>query len=144
MGALLGLRWGEVAGLRIGSLHLLARTLTVTETVTTDEDTRPILGPLKSEAGIRSLSMPELLVDILAKHLARAGLTAADADSLVFSAPGGDHWSYGNYRCRRWQTATKKVGLAGIGFHDLRRTASTQPVLGDVDLKTTGDPAGTL
>jgi hypothetical protein len=96
VGALLGLRWGEVAGLRIGSLHLLARTLTVTETATTDEDTRPILGPPKSEAGIRSLSMPELLVDILAKHLARAGLTAADADSLVFSASGGDHWSYGN------------------------------------------------
>ncbi|HZM57693.1 MAG TPA: hypothetical protein VFC03_21990 [Acidimicrobiales bacterium] len=61
VGALLGLRWGEVAALRIGSLDLLARTLTVTETVTRDEHGRPILGPPKSEAGVRLLSMPQAL-----------------------------------------------------------------------------------
>jgi hypothetical protein len=38
---------------------------------------------------IRALSMPEALVDILADHLARAGLTGANAGSSVFPAPGG-------------------------------------------------------
>jgi integrase len=142
VGALLGLRWGEVAGLRIGSLDLLARTLTVTETVTRDEHGRPILGPPKSEAGIRTLSMPQVLVDILAEHLVRMGLTGADAGSLMFPAPGGGHWSYANYRRRIWQPATTMAGLAGVGFHDLRRTASTQLVLGNVDLKTAGTRLG--
>ena len=68
VGALLGLRWGEVAALRIGSLDQLARTLTVTETVTRDEHGRPKLGPPKSEAGVRTLSMPQILVNILAGH----------------------------------------------------------------------------
>jgi len=142
VGALLGLRWGEVAGLRIGSLDLLARTLTVTETVTRDEHGRPFLGPPKSEAGLRTLSMPQVLVTILAGHLAHMGLTGADTDCLVFPAPGGSHWSYANYRRRIWQPATSKAGLDGVGFHDLRRTASTQLVLGNVDLKTAGTRLG--
>ena len=142
VGALLGLRWGEVAGLRIGSLDLLLRSLTVTEAVTRDEHGRPMLGPPKSEAGNRTLSMPQVLVDILAGHLARMGLTGADIGSLVFPAPGGGHWSYANYRRRIWQPATAKAGLAGVGFHDLRRTATTQLVLGNVDLKTAGTRLG--
>lgn len=142
VGALLGLRWGEAAGLRIGSLDLLARTLTVTETVTRDEHGRPFLGPPKSEAGLRTLSMPQVLVNILAGHLALMGLTGADADFLVFQAPGGSHWSYANYRRRIWQPATSKAGLDGVGFHDLRRKASTQLVLRNVDLKTAGTRLG--
>ncbi|MGP0109407.1 MAG: tyrosine-type recombinase/integrase [Acidimicrobiales bacterium] len=142
VGALLGLRWGEVAGLRIGSLDLLVRSLKVTETVTRDEHGRPTLGPPKSEAGIRTLAMPQVLVDILAGHLARGRLTGANADSFVFPAPGGAHWSYANYRRRIWEPATTKAGLAGVGFHDLRRTATTQLVLGNVDLKTAGTRLG--
>jgi len=141
-GALVGLRWGEVAGLRIGSLDLLGHTLTVTETVTRDEHGRPSLGPPKSEAGTRIMSLPQALADILAEHLASMGLTAADAASFVFPAPGGGHWSYANFRRRMWEPATKKAGLAGVDFHDLRRTASTQLALANVDMKTAGTRLG--
>src|SRR5664280_1587693 len=48
--ALLGLRWGEVAGLRVGRLDLLSRSLTVSEIVTRDEHGRPVGGPPKSDA----------------------------------------------------------------------------------------------
>jgi len=120
VGALLGLRWGDVAGLRVGRLDILTRTLAVTEIVTRDEHGRPILGPPKSDAGVRTLSMPQLLADILANHLAQAGLTASDGDALVFPAPGGSYWSYTNYRRRIWQPATVRAGLEGAGFHDLR------------------------
>jgi hypothetical protein len=41
-----------------------------------------------------------------------------------------------------WEPATKKAGLAGVGFHDLRRTASTQLVLANVDMKTAGTRLG--
>ena len=142
IGALLGLRWVEVAALRIESPDLLAGRLTVTETVTRDEHGRPNLGPPKAEAGNRTMSLPRALVGILAEHLAYMGLSAADADSFVIPAPGGTVWSYANYRRRIWQPATSKARLDGAGFHDLRRTATTQLVLANVDLKTTGTSLG--
>jgi integrase len=142
VGALLGLRWGEVAALRVGKLDLLGGTLAVTETVTRDEHGRSNIGPPKSAAGSRIMSLPLMLVDILAEHLARLGLTAADAEALVFPAPNGMVWSYSNYRRRIWQPAVSEAGLAGVGFHDLRRTATTQLVLAHVDLKTAGTRLG--
>jgi integrase len=135
--ALLGLRWGEVFGLRVGQLDILkTRTLTVTEIVTRDERGRPVVGPPKSAAGNRTMSMPQLLVDVLAEHLARFGLTADAPDSYVFPAPGGGAWPYSNFRRRFWLPAVARAGLDGLGFHDLRRMAATAFVGENVDLKT--------
>jgi integrase len=111
--ALLGLRWGEVAGLRVGRLDLLARTLTVAEIVTRDAKGRPVVGPPKSEAGHRTLAMPTVLVEVLAEHMARCGLTAADADTYLFPAPGGSGWSYSNFRRRIWRPAIELTELDG-------------------------------
>jgi integrase len=41
-----------------------------------------------------------------------------------------------------WLPATRKAGLTGATFHDLRRTASTQLVLANVDPKTIGNRLG--
>lgn len=133
---LLGLRWGEVAGLRVGRLDLLARSLSVAEIVTRDRYGRPITGPPKSAAGVRTLAMPESLVDLLAEHMAAAGLTAADSSAYVFPAPSGAPWSYANFRRRVWVPATVEAGLPGVGFHDLRRVNATAMVADGVDLKT--------
>jgi integrase len=51
-----GLRWGEVASLRVRSLNLLGGTLAVTETVTRGAKGRPAVGEPKSEAGRRTLA----------------------------------------------------------------------------------------
>jgi len=134
--ALLGLRWGEVAGLRVARLDLLARTLTVAEVITRDAHGRPVVGPPKSEAGHRTLAMPTVLVDVLAEHMTRCGLTAADADAYLFPAPGGAGWSYSNFRRRIWLPAIERAEMDGVGFHDLRRMAATALVLENVDLKT--------
>jgi integrase len=80
--------------------------------------------------------MPLVLASVLAEHLARCGLTAAEGDALVFAAPGGLPWPYGNFRRRIWLPATEKAKLDGIGFHDLRRLAATSLVLENVDMKT--------
>jgi integrase len=135
--ALLGLRWGEVAALRLKNLDLLNATISITESVTRDKHGRTTVGAPKSEAGVRSFSMPRALCDILAAHLARMGLTAVDSDALVFPSPGGGAWSYSNYRRRVWLPAVASVGLQGIGFHDLRRSNATALVISGVDPKTT-------
>jgi integrase len=88
IGAVLGLRWGEVAGLRVGSIDFLRGHLVVTETV--GEASGVIhTGPPKSTASRRQLPVPATLVDVLAEHLAKTGLTATDSDRYLFPAPMG-------------------------------------------------------
>jgi len=142
VGALLGLRWGEVAALRVEDLDLVGGQLEVRRTITRDEHGRPLIGPPKSEAGNPTLSMPVVLGKLLAGHLATSGRDEADDDALVFPAPDGSHWSYANFRRRIWLPAVRTAGLGGVGFHDLRRTATTQLVLSNVDIKTAGTRLG--
>lgn len=132
LGAVLGLRWGEVAGLTVRSLDLLRGTLTVHEQLGRDGR----LGPPKSSAGLRTLSLPRALVEMLAAHLARSGFTAADRDRLIFASGRGTPLDYSHWRSRVWAPATNHADLTGISFHDLRRAAATALVLDGVDLKT--------
>jgi integrase len=87
LGALLGLRWGEVAGLRVGRVDFFAGTVEVAEQVTRGERGRAVFGAPKSAAGRRVLSAPKVLLDMLAAYLAGRGLTGADAEDFVFTTP---------------------------------------------------------
>jgi integrase len=138
VGAVLGLRWSEVAGLRIGSVDLLRRTLTVAPdgAVTRDGKGRPVIGNPKSVAGARTIAIPASLVDVLARHLAARGVTAADLDRLLFEAPKGGPLRYSNWLRRVWRPATAAAGCETAGFHDLRRANATAMVVGGVDVKT--------
>jgi len=136
LGAILGLRWSEVAGLRVSRLDLLRRSVTIAEALTRDGSGRPVFAPPKSNAGSRTLAIPTQLADRLAQHLASIGLTAADGDELVFRSPGGGPLRYANWRRRVWLPATAQAGCEGAGFHDLRRANATGLVLAGVDLKT--------
>ena len=132
IGALLGLRWGEVAGLRVGDVDLLRGTVRVAE----QRPAHGPPGPPKSRAGLRALTLPSGLVDLLAAHYAAKGLSAVKHDSLVFTSHDGSPLNYANWRNRVWLPAVKRAGVNSIGFHDLRRTNATQLVLSGVDVKT--------
>jgi len=126
IGAVLGLRWSELAGLRVGNVDLLRRLLTVAETVTRDAQGQPIHSKTtKSQASKRVLAIPEAPADLLSEHMARKGSNAADQDSFLFEAPAGGPLRYSNWRARVWLPATTAAGHAGAGFHDLRRTNAT-------------------
>ena len=85
VGAVLGLRWAEVAGLTVGSLDLLRNSLTVTDQLGRDRQ----LGDPESDAGKRQLSIPEELSTLLAVNLAARNLTAADPKIAHESRTGG-------------------------------------------------------
>jgi integrase len=150
LGALVGLRWGECAGLRVGRIDFLNRRLTVAEQATRIAHGRVLFGPPKSDAGRRTITLPAVLVDMLAAHLAARGLSAADHDELVFVAPEGGVIDYGHWRLRVWLPACEAVGLQGLTFHDLRRANATALVAEHVDIKTAqtrlghADPRTTL
>jgi integrase len=138
LGAVLGLRWSEVAGLRIGSVNLLRRTVTVAPdgAVTRDGKGRPVVGDPKSAAGARTMAIPASLVDVLAEHHAARQLTASDLDRLLFEAPRGGPLRYSNWLRRVWHPATLAAGCQGAGFHDLRRANATAMVARGIDVKT--------
>jgi len=150
LGAVLGLRWGECAGLRVGRVNFLTGTIEVAEQITRGERGRTVAGAPKSHAGRRVLSAPTWLMDMLASHLARRGLTGADADAFVFTMPEGGPLDYSHWRRRYWLPAVDEADLPGLTFHDLRRSAATALVVEGVDMKTTqtrlghADPRMTL
>jgi len=135
VGAVLGLRFGECAGLKVGRLDLLRGSLTVAESVG-EVNGRLVTGAPKSAAGRRTMTMPTPLVEVLAEHLVRRGLTAADEAAYVFCDAQGGPVRYANFRARVWLPATRRAGLDGLGFHDLRRAAATAMVAAGVDVRT--------
>ena len=136
IGAALGLRWGEVAGLRVGRLDLLRNEIKVVEQVVRVRGGRSTLGPPKSNAGRRTMTMPVWLSLMLAEHLQTRGLTAVDGHRFVFEWRSGGHLTYPAWR-RLWIEAVKRAGLPkGFGFHDLRRANATGLVADGVDVRT--------
>jgi integrase len=136
IGAVLGWRWEEVAGLRVGALDLLGSTITVAETVIRDRNGAPVMSRPKSPASARTVAVPGELVEILARHLTARGLSAADAERLVFEAPGGGPMRYSNWLRRVWRPAAEAAGCKGAGFHDLRRANATHMLANGVDIRT--------
>jgi integrase len=133
----LGLRWGECAGLRVGRIDFLRSTLTVAEQITRGSGGSAVNGPPKSRAGRRTLAVPDELMAMLAAHLLSRGLTGSDTHARLFVTRDGTDLEYSNFRDRRWVPACAKVGLDNLTFHDLRRLAATTLVAEGVDVKTT-------
>ncbi len=136
LGAVMGFRWGEVAGLRMRSIDLHRLSISVTEQVTRGIGGRTIIGPPKSKAGVRTLALPPELAELVLQHISRRDLTSADGEAHLFVTEAGGPMGYSNFRRRIWEPATRVAGLSGVGFHDLRRAAATALVAEMVDIKT--------
>lgn len=136
LGAVLGLRWGECAGLRVSRIDFDRSTVTVAEQVTRGAGGRSAVGPPKSDAGRRTLAVPAALIEHLAQHVERRSIGLEDRDAFVFGTPDGEHLDYSNWLHRVWYPARAKAGLNWLQFHDLRRANATGLVLEGIDLKT--------
>jgi integrase len=112
-----GLRWGELAGLRIGRLHMLRGELEVAEQLTEVAGHLSFKAP-KAKSG-RIVGMPAFLVDMLARHLEGR----ADPSPLVFVGRDGAPLRRSNFAKRFWKPAVARAGLPPtLRFHDLRHT----------------------
>jgi integrase len=146
-----GLRWGEIAGLRVGQLDFLRHTFTIDRQRTRGEKGRMVEGEPKSKAGRRpSLALPGWLMGILADLLAVRGLTGGDPDVRMFASPEGAPLQYSNWRRRVWLPSREAAGFPGLDFHDLKKTAGTALIDEGVNVRTAqarlghADPKTTL
>jgi integrase len=153
LAGVLGLRWSEIAGLRVGRIDLLRPTLEVAETCA-EVGGRVAFAPPKTRASRRTLSVPAFVVAMLAEHFAHRGRSAADA--LVFVAPEGGPLRRSTFRTRVFDPAVRRAGLDGLTFHGLRHTAAGLMIevgahieaikqrLGHSSIRVTSDVYGSL
>lgn len=128
--AYLGLRWSELAALKVSDVDLLRRRVRVVERATEVGGRMDVSAP-KSRASRRHVAIPALLEPAL-----RARTAGKPHDALVFSAPDGGYLRNGNWRYRSgWYTATKELGLEGVTPHDLRRTFGSLARAAGADLR---------
>lgn len=101
------------------------------------------LGPLKSRARRRTVSIPAVVIPVLTEHLAT--YVAPPGDAFVFLGKRGAFLRGGNFRREaKWAEALKEMGVQGLHFHDLRHTGNTlaaQSGASLTDLKANGTNA---
>jgi integrase len=134
IGAVLGLRWGECAGIRLGRIDFDRSTITIAEQITRGAGGRSVIGPPKSQAARRTLAAPPALMELLERQLNVRGLTTRDTDAFLFATQDGEHLDYSNWLHRIWYPARQEAGVEWAQFHDLRRANATGLVLEGVDL----------
>lgn len=120
LAGVLGLRWSEVAGLKVANVDFLRNKLTVAQTVA-EVNGHLLAADVKTDASRRTLSLPTFLKELLAEHLASTGRT--ELGRYVFEAPDGGPVRYSNFRVRVFNPAVKKAKLDGVTFHGLRHSA---------------------
>jgi integrase len=120
LGGVLGLRWSEVAGLKVGNIDFLRNKLTIDETVA-EVDGRLQSADVKTDASRRTISLPPFVKEMLSEHLALTGRSTPDA--YVFQAPAGGPVRYRNFRMRVFKRAVTAARLDGVTFHSLRHSA---------------------
>jgi integrase len=122
LGAYAGLRFGEASALRRTHLRLLERRIEISEGAA-EVNGRLHVGPLKTKASRRVVTIPAFLADELGNHLSPA--RAGDGSDLVFPAPAGGYLRRTSFGHRFWAPAVARGGLdPAPTFHDLRHTAA--------------------
>jgi len=123
-----GLRFGELAALRVCRVDFMRRRLEVAESVTEIQG-RAVFGTPKTHHR-RSVPFPRSLLEPLTALVA-----GRDPNELLFTGPGGGMLRVGNFRRRVFDDATRQVGLEGLTPHELRHTAASLAVSAGANVK---------
>jgi integrase len=123
-----GLRFGELAALRVRDVDPLRRRLQIEESAT-EVDGRMVFGTPKSHQ-CRSVPVPRSLITDLA-----AACAGKSPDELVFTAPKGGVLWLRNWRRRVFEPAVAAAGLGQLSPHELRHTAASLAVAAGANVK---------
>lgn len=126
--AFCGLRFGELAALKVRHVDSLRRRFVIAESVT-EVAGRLVWSAPKSHHS-RSVPYPPSLSEQIAAACAGKG-----PDDLVFTAPEGGPLRLRNWRTRAFDPACARVGLVGFTPHDLRHTAASLAVGAGANVK---------
>ncbi|GAA1053558.1 tyrosine-type recombinase/integrase [Dietzia natronolimnaea] len=143
-----GLRWGEMAALRVSDFDMLRRRVQVTRAVAEVRGEVVVSTPKTREK--RSVPFPAFLADELAERM-----TGRGREALVFSSDGSTFTRVSNWRPRVFNKAVRRCQLAAevqrrkearagdpttpefprISVHDLRHTAASLAISAGANVK---------
>lgn len=124
LGTFASLRWGEIVALQRKNLDLDNRVVRVVAAYNELSTGEMRLGPPKSAAGLRTVSIPSGIVPVLRQHLAEH--SAPGPHGLVFIGAKGAPLRRSNFsKLVDWRGITAAAGLPSLRFHDLRHTGNT-------------------
>lgn len=115
------LRYGELAELRRKDIDVKRKLIRVRRAVTFPPG-GPVVGPPKSDAGVRDVSIPPHIWPVVEQHLKE--YVRPTPDALLFPSEGRGHiWHSGmnNY----FSKARAAAGREDLTWHDLRHTGAT-------------------
>jgi integrase len=142
-----GMRQGELLGLRWKDVHVDLNSLHVTTTVSWDA-TGYHFGEPKTKRSRRHIALSPIIVSAPQAHRTRqlgeqlkAGATWQD-HGLVFPSLLGTPQSPSNIRTRSLNRILIRARLPLIRFHDLRHTAATLALSGNVNPKIVSEMLG--
>ncbi len=122
LAAFVGLRKGELLGLRRGDLDLENGLVRIERQRQLDQQGNHLVGPPKSEAGRRVVAIPGALIEPLGTHLDR--YAQPGVDGYVFTGHKGGPLSPPALQIA-WDRARRTLDLEHLHFHDLRHLAGT-------------------
>ncbi len=138
-----GLRWGEIAGLRVDRLDFLRQTVVIDRQVTRGLHGEMIESDPKTKAGRRpSLALPDWLMSMLAAVLAEQASPPVLPTRLCSSHPMavGCTTPTGDAGCG--YQLVWPPDLPELNFHDLKHTAGTALLEEGVNIKTAQERLG--
>jgi integrase len=90
-----------------------------------------VIGPPKTRAGVRTVPLPQIVVDALQKRLAGRA-----ADEPAVTSPTGTLLRSNNWRRHiHWAKALQSTNLAPLTIHDLRHTYASLARASGADLR---------
>lgn len=123
-----GLRWGEMAALRIGRVDFLRRRVLVAESVTPVRGVM-VFGPTKGHER-REVPLPRFLVEELGRYV-----EGRDTDRLLFTGGRGATMRSQTFQRAALTDAAKRLGVPGFHPHELRHTAASLAIAAGADVK---------
>lgn len=123
-----GLRWGEMAALRVGRVDFLRRRVLVAESVTPVKGVMTF-GPTKGHER-REVPLPRFLVEDLSRHVAGRA-----ADALLFTGGRGAVMRSQTFQRAALTEAAARLGVPGFHPHELRHTGASLAIASGADVK---------
>src|SRR5262249_4534556 len=120
-------------------INLKAGEILIERTMGEMTDGKLVFGPPKSDAGMRVVTVPRVVLPVIEDHLNE--FTDADQDALVFVGAKGSPGRRSNFQ-EHWVKGTSAAGVDGLHFHDLRHTGNTWAAQSGATLRDLMDRMG--